>query len=81
MLNKVKAEKVPALHPIPSRDREDLKSSHMFNNNGNSPGLKFRSQTNQLLFSLFFLRCLLVVTAEDKWLGQADPQSEPARPS
>lgn len=73
MLNKVKEGKIPALHPIPSRDREDLKSSRMFNNNGNSPGLKFRSQTNQqLLFSLFFLRCLLVVTAEDKWLGQAD---------
>lgn len=72
------------LHPIPlifkRNFSERLKSAPKFNVSGNIPGLKFGSQTNLFLFFLFFTKCLLMVRAEDRLLGQTDPGSEPAQP-
>lgn len=80
MLKRMNADRTPTPHPILPRDWDYLKSSCTFNGSGNSPGLKFRSETNWFLFSLFFLRCLLAVAVEDKLLGQTDLRSEPAKP-
>lgn len=72
------------LQPIPfifkRNFSECLKSTPKFNVSGNIPGLELGSQTKLFLFFLFFPKCLLMVRAEDRLLGQTDPGSEPAQP-